>query len=218
MTTCPSIDVLWQLLDEQLAPPGYFLVLDVVDGINLESRVKSGAISLGEVPALVATIAEAVQHAHEHGVIHRDLNDRYGSPLGTEAAIDRFYRLLAGHPYLSHRGLYEMVTHELSIAALEQRTPSDEGFFGDHLRRMLVLLTQDGELCGAVRAVLGGGPSPGPPPVRCDAGLRGDGSGGGTQQRLGRRKPVLRPRGQDERRRSPRHDGVGYDRLQPRGR
>jgi hypothetical protein len=90
----------------------------------------------------------------------RELNERYGSPLGTETAIDRFYQLLAGHPYLSHRGLYELVTSGLDVAAWEQRAPSDEGVFGDHLRRMLVLLSQDGELCDAVRAVLGGGPCP----------------------------------------------------------
>lgn len=90
----------------------------------------------------------------------RELNDRYASPLETDAAIDRFYSLLAGHPYLSNRGLYEMVAHELDVASFERQAPDDEGFFGDHLRRLLVLLTQDDELCDAVRTVLGGGPCP----------------------------------------------------------
>lgn len=90
----------------------------------------------------------------------RELNDRYASPLGADAAIDRFYELLAGHPYLSNRGLYEIVAHELDVAAFEKQAISDEGFFGDHLRRALVLLSQDDELCDAVRAVLGGSPCP----------------------------------------------------------
>jgi len=90
----------------------------------------------------------------------RELNERYASPLDTDAAIDKFYGLLAGHPYLSNRGLYELVTHGLDMASLEKQAITDEGFFGDHLRRVLVLLTQDDALCDAVRTVLGGGPCP----------------------------------------------------------
>lgn len=52
---------------------GYFLVMDLVNGIDLERRVKLDEVQLQEIPALVATIADAVQHAHEHGVVHRDL-------------------------------------------------------------------------------------------------------------------------------------------------
>src|SRR2546430_9043984 len=36
----------------------------------------------------------------------------------------------------------------------------EDGIFGDHLRRMLAALTQDTELCDAVRAVLKGKPCP----------------------------------------------------------
>lgn len=95
-----------------------------------------------------------------------DLNRRYGSPLrdGDEAA--RYYRLVGGHPYLAGRGLREMITHDLSIAAFEAQADRDEGVFGDHLRRMLVLLVKEPELCDVVRGVLRGhtqgvpGPSP----------------------------------------------------------
>jgi hypothetical protein len=89
-----------------------------------------------------------------------DLNRRYGSPLrdGDEAA--RYYRLVGGHPYLAGRGLREMVTHDLSIAAFEAQADRDEGVFGDHLRRMLVLLVKEPELCDVVRGVLRGQPCP----------------------------------------------------------
>jgi DNA-binding SARP family transcriptional activator len=89
-----------------------------------------------------------------------DLNGRYGSPLRDEAEVLRFYRLVNGQPYLVRRGLNEMVSHGLEIGALEAQADRDEGIFGDHLRRMLVLLARDPSLCEAVRCVLRGGPCP----------------------------------------------------------
>ena len=56
-----------------------------------------------------------------------DLNRRYGSPLQGNADLVRFFRLVGGHPYLVQRGLYEMVTHHLDIAAFESQADRDEG-------------------------------------------------------------------------------------------
>jgi hypothetical protein len=85
-----------------------------------------------------------------------DLNERYGSPLRGEPEVTRFHRLVNGHPYLVSRGLQEMVTHGLDLERLEAAVDHDGGIFGDHLRRMLVLLVKDPELCDAVRALLRG--------------------------------------------------------------
>jgi len=89
-----------------------------------------------------------------------ELNRRYGSPLGNRAELARFFRLVGGHPYLVRRGLHEMVVHALDLPALENLANSDEGPFSDHLRRMLVSLTQDPALCEVVRGILQGGPCP----------------------------------------------------------
>jgi DNA-binding SARP family transcriptional activator len=89
-----------------------------------------------------------------------DLNRRSGSPLRDAAEVERYFLLIGGHPYLTRRGLYEMGTHGVSMASLETRAESDEGPFGDHLRRMLSALTRDAELCEAMRAVLQGRPCP----------------------------------------------------------
>jgi hypothetical protein len=91
-----------------------------------------------------------------------DLNGRYGAPLQTEAEVARYVRLVGGHPYLVRRGLHEMVTHGLNIAALEAQADREEGPFGDHLRRLLISLVQDEELCGVVRGLLRGKPCPTP--------------------------------------------------------
>src|SRR5262245_3518467 len=88
-----------------------------------------------------------------------ELNRRYGSPLGDQAEVARYYRLVGGHPYLVRRGLYEMAAHEIKLAALEAQADHDDGPFSDHLRRLVVSLTQDGSLCEVVRRVLKGSSS-----------------------------------------------------------
>jgi hypothetical protein len=90
------------------------------------------------------------------------LNHLYGTPLRDDAEVTRFYRLVGGHPYLVRRGLHAMVTEGLTLALLESQADHDEGPFGDHLRRLLVLLTRNEDLCSAVRAVLQGRPCPTP--------------------------------------------------------
>jgi hypothetical protein len=89
-----------------------------------------------------------------------DLNFRYGSPLRTDAEIDRFYRLLNGHPFLVQRGLHEMAARGVGIGAIEVQAAQDAGIFGDHLRRVLILLGQHPELAEVVREVLRGQPCP----------------------------------------------------------
>src|SRR5207244_2221775 len=85
-----------------------------------------------------------------------DLNGRHGSPLRDHEEIARFYRLVGGQPFLVRRGLLEMATHGLQIAALEAQADRDDGIFSDHLRRILVVLSRDAELCDVVRGVLRG--------------------------------------------------------------
>ena len=50
----------------------------------------------------------------------------------------------------------------MSIDALEAQADRDEGIFGDHLRRLLVSLSKDPELCDVVRGILRGQPCPTP--------------------------------------------------------
>ena len=49
------------------------LVLELVDGPTLEERIAEGPIPLDDALAIAAQIAEALEAAHEAGVIHRDL-------------------------------------------------------------------------------------------------------------------------------------------------
>ena len=85
-----------------------------------------------------------------------ELNGRYGSPLQSPPEVSRYFDLVSGHPYLVRRGLHEMTTHKLDIDAFTRQAENDEGLFGDHLRRILVLLAKDPDLCEVVRSVLRG--------------------------------------------------------------
>ena len=50
-----------------------FLVLELVEGETLSERLKRGPLSIEESLALARQIAEALEAAHDKGVIHRDL-------------------------------------------------------------------------------------------------------------------------------------------------
>jgi DNA-binding SARP family transcriptional activator len=89
-----------------------------------------------------------------------DLNRRYGEPLRDESELDRYFGLVGGHPYLVRRGLHEMAEHGTDIVTFEARAGSGDWIYGDHLRRLLVLLARDSELCSVVRGVLEGRPCP----------------------------------------------------------
>ncbi|HEY2841982.1 MAG TPA: protein kinase [Pirellulales bacterium] len=52
---------------------GYFLVMDFVDGTDLQTRVERAPISIDESIRLMRDIASAVGYAHTRGVIHCDL-------------------------------------------------------------------------------------------------------------------------------------------------
>ena len=50
-----------------------FLVLELVDGEDLSKRIARGAIPSDETLSIAHRVAEALEAAHEQGVVHRDL-------------------------------------------------------------------------------------------------------------------------------------------------
>ncbi|HJQ98484.1 MAG TPA: protein kinase, partial [Candidatus Polarisedimenticolaceae bacterium] len=50
-----------------------FLVMELVPGTDLAKRLEQGPIPRAEALAIGAKIAEALEAAHDHGVVHRDL-------------------------------------------------------------------------------------------------------------------------------------------------
>jgi Tol biopolymer transport system component/predicted Ser/Thr protein kinase len=62
----PNISTLYDI------GPNY-LVMELVEGPTLAERIKQGTLSLEEASTIAKQIADALDYAHEKGVVHRDL-------------------------------------------------------------------------------------------------------------------------------------------------
>jgi serine/threonine protein kinase/energy-coupling factor transporter ATP-binding protein EcfA2 len=64
-----------------------FVVSKYIDGNDLATRLKQSRLSIHETVELVATVAEALHHAHKQGLVHRDIKpgnillDKSGKPF-----------------------------------------------------------------------------------------------------------------------------------------
>lgn len=85
-----------------------------------------------------------------------DLNQRYGTPLKNNEEIKRFHQLVGGQPYLVRCGLNDIVSHQLTLDAFISKADHDDGTYGDHLRRIFVLLKYEKALLQAMQEVLHG--------------------------------------------------------------
>jgi tRNA A-37 threonylcarbamoyl transferase component Bud32 len=51
----------------------YYLLMEYVDGVNLRQAMKAGRFTPEQALAIVPPVCEALQYAHEHGIVHRDI-------------------------------------------------------------------------------------------------------------------------------------------------
>jgi len=51
----------------------YYLQMEYVDGVNLRQAMRAGRFSPAEALTIVPKVCEALQYAHEQGILHRDI-------------------------------------------------------------------------------------------------------------------------------------------------
>jgi serine/threonine protein kinase len=82
-----------------------FLVCEYIDGATLEERLKSGPLDPADAGRFTVELAEALQYAHEHGVVHRDIKP-------SNIIID-----VRGRAHLMDFGLAKRDTGELTMTS-----------------------------------------------------------------------------------------------------
>src|SRR5688572_4174734 len=66
----PNICSVYEVGEDNGAP---FIVMPVVEGETLASRLQAGPLPIAEAVAVAAQVADALAAAHKHGILHRDI-------------------------------------------------------------------------------------------------------------------------------------------------
>ena len=96
----------------------YFLLMEFVDGVNLRQAMKAGRFTPEQALAVVPPVCEALQYAHEHGIVHRDIKPE-------NLLMDK-----AGRVKIADFGIAKMLGGDATGASLDQppaESPVNEG-------------------------------------------------------------------------------------------
>ncbi|MBN1569176.1 MAG: PD40 domain-containing protein [Acidobacteria bacterium] len=128
----------------------HFLVLELVEGDTLADQLKSGSIPSEESLKLALQVAEALEAAHEKGVIHRDLK-----PANIKVTPDGKYFAYSTLKGLYLRSIDEGGTRLIAGTEGETRQP----FFSPDGKWIGYVSTAEG-VEGSLKKVLVGGGAP----------------------------------------------------------
>lgn len=89
----------------------YYLLMEFVDGMNLRQLLQTKRLTPQEALSIVPPVCEALQCAHDHGIVHRDIKpenlliDKAGTVKIADFGIAKMYRRTDGAPLPAHSGL-----------------------------------------------------------------------------------------------------------------
>ncbi len=68
--------------------------------------------------------------------------------------VEQLMSLTGGHPYLVRQALYQIARGRMNLEQISQLASTEEGIYGDHLRRQLGNLKEDTELMNAFKELI----------------------------------------------------------------
>jgi WD40 repeat protein len=85
----------------------HYFSMPLVEGTTLAARLTEGQLTTRDAAILTSKLARAVHHAHQHGVLHRDLKP-------TNVLLDR-----NGEPHLTDFGLAKLLERDVTLTATD---------------------------------------------------------------------------------------------------
>jgi tRNA A-37 threonylcarbamoyl transferase component Bud32 len=110
----------------------YFLIMEYVDGVNLRQAMQAGRFSPAEALSIVPKICEALQYAHEQGVLHRDIKpenillDAKGRVKIADFGIAKLVGEEAAQATLTNTGAALGTPHYMAPEQLEKPSQVDQ--------------------------------------------------------------------------------------------
>ncbi|MDH7502318.1 MAG: serine/threonine-protein kinase, partial [Verrucomicrobiota bacterium] len=109
----------------------YYLIMEFVDGMNLRQLLNSGRISPREALAIVPQICDALQYAHDEGIVHRDIKpenilvDRKGRVKIADFGLAKIIGRETKDPVLTHAADVMGTPHYMAPEQVERPTDVD---------------------------------------------------------------------------------------------
>jgi len=103
----------------------HYFIMEFVDGANLRQLIRSGRLAPREALAIVPQICDALQFAHDEGVVHRDIKpenilvDRRGRVKITDFGLARILGIEAGAARLTREGQVMGTPHYMAPEQVE---------------------------------------------------------------------------------------------------
>ncbi len=109
----------------------YYFLMEYVDGVNLRGAMREGRLSPAAALAIVPQICDALQFAHDQGVVHRDIKpenvllDREGHVKIADFGLAKLVTPAAGDRTLTRQGLVMGTPHYMAPEQIEKPAEVD---------------------------------------------------------------------------------------------